>query len=89
MTTRDWSKVKRHRLSDEGPRDLPAIVRKLVWRHEFKAGSELLVYADNERDTYEAVLRRTGLPTRSARVPKYVQFEPEPYLNYLLGMAGR
>lgn len=79
---RDFSKIRRLPLGP--PQRMAPIVRKLVWRHEFKPGSELCVYRDNEEHTYEAVLSRTGLPTRSARVPKDVDLSPVVLLRHLL-----
>ena len=75
----DWSKVNRQSTMHRrtlGPAKLPPIIRNRILHHEFKEGASVLeVFEDNEEHTYEAVLTRTGLPTRSCRVRKEAGFE--------------
>ena len=85
MTRRDFSKVRRP--EPDGPSRLPVITRTLVYRHEFKPGSDLSVYVDNEVATYEAVLTRAGLPTRSGRIRKapLADSDVPAIVRYLVG----
>lgn len=81
---RDWRQRGKQDLRFEAPQRMPAIIRKLVFRHEFKPGSVLSVFEDNERATYEVELKRDGLRTRSGRYPKGLPFDPKWLLDYVL-----